>query len=255
MSEFDSLAEEFEAHRVRLRAVAYRMLGSLAEADDAVQETWLRLSRADAERRRQPRGLADHDRRPDVPEHAALAQDAARGAARRCTCPTRSSAASAASTPRTRRCSPTRSGSRCSGGARHAGSRRAAGVRPARHVRPALRRDRPHRGAFPGSDAGSSPAGPGAGCGAEAPGSRPDIGAPARGRRRLLRRGARWRPRRSASRCSIPMWCCGPTRARRVRALPSVVNGAAAVAGAGAHVRRPAARVRSGPGERRRGAS
>ena len=35
-----------EAHRPRLRAVAYRMLGSLAEADDAVQGTWLRLSRA-----------------------------------------------------------------------------------------------------------------------------------------------------------------------------------------------------------------
>lgn len=40
------LAERFEAHRARLRAVAFRMLGSLAEADDAVQETWLRLSRA-----------------------------------------------------------------------------------------------------------------------------------------------------------------------------------------------------------------
>ena len=42
------LAEQFEEHRPRLRAVAYRMLGSLAEADDAVQEAWLRLSRADA---------------------------------------------------------------------------------------------------------------------------------------------------------------------------------------------------------------
>jgi RNA polymerase sigma-70 factor, ECF subfamily len=40
-------AEQFEAHRPRLRAVAYRMLGSAAEADDAVQETWLRLSRSD----------------------------------------------------------------------------------------------------------------------------------------------------------------------------------------------------------------
>jgi RNA polymerase sigma-70 factor (ECF subfamily) len=44
------LAERFQAHRPRLRAVAYRMLGSLAEADDAVQETWLRLSRTDAHR-------------------------------------------------------------------------------------------------------------------------------------------------------------------------------------------------------------
>jgi RNA polymerase sigma-70 factor (ECF subfamily) len=42
------LAERFEQHRPQLRAVAYRMLGSLGEADDAVQEAWLRLSRADA---------------------------------------------------------------------------------------------------------------------------------------------------------------------------------------------------------------
>jgi RNA polymerase sigma factor (sigma-70 family) len=41
------LAERFEEHRTRLRAVAYRMLGSLNEADDAVQEAWLRLSRSD----------------------------------------------------------------------------------------------------------------------------------------------------------------------------------------------------------------
>jgi RNA polymerase sigma factor (sigma-70 family) len=41
------LTERFEEHRSRLRAVAYRMLGSLSEADDAVQEAWLRLSRAD----------------------------------------------------------------------------------------------------------------------------------------------------------------------------------------------------------------
>ena len=44
----DLLAEEFELNRSRLRAVGYRMLGSLTEADDAVQETWLRLSRTDA---------------------------------------------------------------------------------------------------------------------------------------------------------------------------------------------------------------
>src|SRR5215472_13436990 len=42
------LAERFQQHRGRLQAVAYRMLGSLTEADDAVQEAWLRLSRADA---------------------------------------------------------------------------------------------------------------------------------------------------------------------------------------------------------------
>jgi RNA polymerase sigma factor (sigma-70 family) len=44
------LAEHFETHRTHLRAVAYRMLGSLTEADDAVQEAWLRLSRADSAR-------------------------------------------------------------------------------------------------------------------------------------------------------------------------------------------------------------
>jgi RNA polymerase sigma factor (sigma-70 family) len=48
MDERDWLADRFEEHRTRLRAVAYRMLGSLSEADDAVQETWLRLSRSDA---------------------------------------------------------------------------------------------------------------------------------------------------------------------------------------------------------------
>src|SRR5438445_4602840 len=41
------LAEQFEGNRTRLRAVAYRMLGSTGEVDDAVQETWLRLSRSD----------------------------------------------------------------------------------------------------------------------------------------------------------------------------------------------------------------
>jgi RNA polymerase sigma factor (sigma-70 family) len=49
MDERDWLAERFEEHRTRLRAVAYRMLGSLSEADDAVQEAWLRLSRTDAD--------------------------------------------------------------------------------------------------------------------------------------------------------------------------------------------------------------
>src|SRR4051794_7653168 len=43
------LARQFEEHRSRLLAVAYRMLGSSAEADDAVQEAWIRLSRSDAE--------------------------------------------------------------------------------------------------------------------------------------------------------------------------------------------------------------
>ena len=48
MDERDWLGARFEEHRPHLRAVAYRMLGSLSEADDAVQEAWLRLSRSDA---------------------------------------------------------------------------------------------------------------------------------------------------------------------------------------------------------------
>ena len=48
MDQQEWLAQEFETHRPRLRAVAYRMLGSISEADDAVQDAWLRLSRADA---------------------------------------------------------------------------------------------------------------------------------------------------------------------------------------------------------------
>jgi RNA polymerase sigma-70 factor, ECF subfamily len=47
VSEHDWLAEEFEEHRPHLRGVAYRMLGSVTESDDAVQEAWLRLSRVD----------------------------------------------------------------------------------------------------------------------------------------------------------------------------------------------------------------
>lgn len=49
MSDNEFLAERFEQNREHLRAVAYRMLGSLSEADDAVQESWLRLSRTDSE--------------------------------------------------------------------------------------------------------------------------------------------------------------------------------------------------------------
>ena len=47
MVEGDQLAQRFEERRSHLRSVAYRMLGSLSEADDAVQEAWLRLSRSD----------------------------------------------------------------------------------------------------------------------------------------------------------------------------------------------------------------
>src|SRR5882724_9856154 len=56
MDENEWLAERFEEHRTHLRAVAYRMLGSMTEADDAVQEAWLRMDRADVDDVRNQRG-------------------------------------------------------------------------------------------------------------------------------------------------------------------------------------------------------
>jgi Sigma-70 region 2 len=77
----EALAERFEEHRIRLRAVAYRMLDSLSEADDAVQDAWLRLSAA-AKDVENLGGWADDRRGPRVPEHAPEPQDASGGAAR-----------------------------------------------------------------------------------------------------------------------------------------------------------------------------
>ena len=83
MTDQEWLAERFEQHRSRLRAVAYRMLGSLSEADDAVQDAWLRVSRAEVSEVENFGGVADHDRGPRGVEHAALAQHAPRAAAGR----------------------------------------------------------------------------------------------------------------------------------------------------------------------------
>ena len=87
MDDPDFLAERFEANRAHLRAVAYRMLGSVSEADDAVQEAWLRLSRSDAERDREPRRLADDGRRPRGARHAALARRPGARSRSASTCP------------------------------------------------------------------------------------------------------------------------------------------------------------------------
>jgi len=62
MGENDLLAAEFERHRARLRAVAYRMLGTVSDADDAVQESWLRLSRSEPEAIANLPGYVDHIR-------------------------------------------------------------------------------------------------------------------------------------------------------------------------------------------------
>ena len=112
MHDTDWLAQHFEEHRARLTAVANRMLGSASEADDAVQEAWIRLSRSDADAienlgawlttvlsRVCLNMLQARRSRPEVP----LAPDAPEPAAGQ----------SPRMTPSTRRCSPIRSGWRC----------------------------------------------------------------------------------------------------------------------------------------------
>ena len=79
MDEHDWLAEQFEANRTHLRAVAYRMLGDLTEADDAVQESWLHLSRSDTSGVKNLGGWLTTVV-AGVPRHAALARVTARGA-------------------------------------------------------------------------------------------------------------------------------------------------------------------------------
>ena len=112
MTREEFLAEEFEEHRHHLKAVAYRMLGSATEADDAVQEAWLRLQRTDA---------TDVDNLgawlTTVVSRVCLNVLRARRARRRGRSTTSSSACrtwscrSTSTVPRTRPCSPTRSGS------------------------------------------------------------------------------------------------------------------------------------------------
>ena len=82
MADSDWLAAAFEEHRDHLRAVAYRLLGSMTDADDAVQDTWLRLTGADTSEVEQPRRLADHGRRAGVAQHAPVAPAPARGTGR-----------------------------------------------------------------------------------------------------------------------------------------------------------------------------
>ena len=81
MGERDWLTERFEEHRSHLRAVAYRMLGSVSEADDAVHEAWLRLEPRRNQRRREPRRIADESGRPGLPGHTAQAKIMMRGIA------------------------------------------------------------------------------------------------------------------------------------------------------------------------------
>ena len=78
----DWLAAEFERQRPHLRAVGYRMLGSMTEADDAVQEAWVRLDRRDPGRRR-PARLAHRRGRADLPRRAPIAPGTPRAVRRK----------------------------------------------------------------------------------------------------------------------------------------------------------------------------
>ena len=77
MDEQTWLARQFEDERPHLRAVAYRMLGSLSEADDALQDAWLRLSRADT--RGQPTTVARGARHATLADTASRPADGLRG--------------------------------------------------------------------------------------------------------------------------------------------------------------------------------
>ena len=111
MHDTDWLAERFEERRPRLTALAYRMLGSASEADDAVQEAWIRLSRSDADAIENLGGWLTTVTSRVCLNILQARRVAARGAARARRAPSRPTTPSP--TPSRRRCSPTRSGSRC----------------------------------------------------------------------------------------------------------------------------------------------
>ena len=162
----DRLAGRFEASRPRLRAMAYRMLGSLSDADNAVQEGWLHAARATA------RGGAD-----DVANLegwfttivARVCLDMLRSRKSRREEPLDPDDATVGGGPGAGGDAGQLGRARAAGGARHAPARRTGGVRAARHVRPAVRRDRLHHRPVAGR---GSPAGQ--------PGASPDPGRPAR---------------------------------------------------------------------------
>ena len=140
MDERDDRAERFEEHRAHLRAVAYRMLGSLSEADDAVQETWLRLEPLRPDEVENLGGWLT-----TVVARVSLNMLRARAHRRRnrwAACPTRSWTGRR-DRSRARGAAGRLGRPRPAGRARHAHAGRAARVRAARHLRRPVRGDRP----------------------------------------------------------------------------------------------------------------
>ena len=112
MDQQEWLAQRFEEHRPHLRAVAYRMFGSLSEADDAVQQAWLRLSLSDTSGA-ENLALARRSSRAWRSTCCARGRRGARSSST-CTCPTRRRPRPMGPIPSTRRFSPTPSAWRCS---------------------------------------------------------------------------------------------------------------------------------------------
>ncbi len=157
MDEHDGLAERFEDHRTHLRAVAYRMLGSLSEADDAVQEAWLRLSRSDTSGVENLGGWLTTVVARVCLDMLRSRKSRREEAAGRLLCPNRSISRGRVD-PEQEVAARRLGRSRAARRARDAGSRRAARLRAARHVRRALRRDRHRSWGAPRPRPGSSPA-------------------------------------------------------------------------------------------------
>ena len=215
------LATEFEAERDHLTAVAYRMLGSRAEAEDAVQETWLRYADALADPAaraeiRDLRGWLTTATAPDLPRRAAVGPGAPRGVPR-------SVAAEPLVTRLDRRAGARPRGARGArrrgrhGAAGRAGAahpRAAGGVRAARRVRGAVRRDRGGAGHHRCRRPASSPPGPAGRSPTAAPRHTADLGRAAPGAG-----GVPGAPPSTGDldgadgRCSRPTWCSSATAA------------------------------------------
>ena len=228
----EKLAEQFEEHRDHLRSVAYRMLGSMTEADDAVQEALATAGAHRHQRRGQPARLADDGGQPRVPGPPPVAEVASRGSAR-------------LPLPRPGRDPARRRPGGFGGavrrgdpgaarGARRPQPARADGVRPARHVRRAVRRRSARSWTRPRRPRRSWPAARAAGSARPHP-RRPTCPPSAASWTRSPRPPRRETSRRSW-RSSIPTWSSAPTAARGVSR--AIVRGAAEVASQASSFRR-----------------